>query len=142
MCYATRFIVTVTAVLVVWGGAMLFGMNASASAEPSPSVHQVSTSSQSPGWTERLKGQTIMENAVEGRAERAALVELQHRRLIRQMQKDTQPEGDTSGAFNTTSMMHQYGAGPANGLLASNSDLEPVSMKGGAVPKNRAGTAL
>ncbi|MDE0487030.1 MAG: hypothetical protein OXH80_08635, partial [Nitrospira sp.] len=135
MCYATRSIFTVTAALTIWGGAMLFGWNASADAEAPPAVHQVSMSSQSPGWAERLKGQTIMENAVEGRAERAALVELQHQRLMQQMQKDAQQKGDTSGAFDTMSMMHQYGAGPANGLLASNSDVEPVSMKGGLCPK-------
>jgi len=135
MCYTTRFIFTATAALAIWGGAMLFGLNASAGAEAPPAVHQVSMSSQSPGWAERLKGQTIMENAVEGRAERAALVELQHQRLMRQMQKDMQHKGDASGAFNTMSMMHQYGAGPANGLLASNSDVEPVSMKGGLCPK-------
>ena len=132
---ATRLIFTVTAVLAMGGGAMLFGLNASADAEAPSAVHQVSMSSQSPGWAQRLKGQTIMENAVEGRAERAALVELQHQRLMQQMQKDMQQKGDASGAFKTMSMMHQYGAGPANGLLASNSDVEPVSMKGGLCPK-------
>ena len=132
MCYTTRSIFTVMVALAAWGGAMLSDMNASAN---SASPHKVSMSSQSPGWAERLKGQTITENAVEGRAERAALVELQHRRLMQQMQKDGQHKGDASGAFNTMSMMHQYGAGPANGLLASNSDVEPVSMKGGLCPK-------
>ena len=33
------------------------------------------------------------------------------------------------------SMIHQYGGGPENGLLASNSGVEPVSMKGGLCPK-------
>ena len=45
--------------------------------------------SQSPGWAERLKGQTIVENAMEGRAERAALVEQQHQRMMQQVEKDT-----------------------------------------------------
>ena len=57
MCNATRSIFTVTAALAIWGGAMLFGLNASAHAETSPSVHKVSMSSQSPAWAERLKGQ-------------------------------------------------------------------------------------
>ena len=136
MFYSTRAIFTVAVAVAVWGCALPFGVTSPVHArDASPAAHQVTMSSQSPGWAERLKGQTITENAVEGRAERAAMVELQHQRLMQQMQKDTLQKGDASGAFNTMSMMHQYGAGPANGLLASNSDVEPVSMKGGLCPK-------
>ena len=51
---------------------------------------------QSPAWAERLKGQTIVENAQEGRAERAALVEKQHERLMQQMQEEM-TESPTGG---------------------------------------------
>lgn len=81
-------------------------------------------------WAERLKGQTIVENAQEGRAERAALVEQQHNRLMEQMQKET-AESTNTGGFNTMSMMHQYGAGKGNYLLHSDADVEPVSLTGG-----------
>lgn len=84
---------------------------------------------ESPAWAERLKGQTIIENAQEGRAERAALVEKQHERLMQQMQKEMSESN--SGGYNTMSMMHQYGAGKGNYLLASDSDIEPVAMAGG-----------
>ena len=135
MFHGTRLTLAVTAALALWGGAIGFGMNSIANAQDTSHVHETGMSAQSPGWAERLKGQTITENAVEGRAERAAMVELQHQRLMQQMQKDSENRGGTEGAFNTMSMMHQYGAGPGNGLLASNPDVEPVSMKGGLCPK-------
>ncbi len=105
---------------------------ASAESEVSGSAPVVRTSGmdhQSPAWAERLKGQTIVENAQEGRAERAALVEKQHERLMQQMQKEMTESN--SGGYNTMSMMHQYGAGKGNYLLASDGDLEPVAMTGG-----------
>ena len=127
MYHGTRFTLTITAALAIWGSAMLFGMNSTANAQDSsPPAHKVAMSSQSPGWAERLKGQTIIENSIEGRPERAAMVELQHQRLMQQMQKDKQHRGDTDGAFNSMSMMHQYGAGPGNGLLASNSGVQSL----------------
>ncbi len=94
-----------------------------------PLIHATGMNQQSPGWAERLKGQTIVENAQEGRAERAALVERQHERLMRQMEHEA--EDSNSGGFDTMSMMHQYGAGKGNYLLSSDTDAEPVSMNGG-----------
>ena len=91
--------------------------------------------SQSPGWAEKLKGQTIVENSMEGRAERAALVEQQHNRLMQQMQKDMEHNGPNTGMYNSMSMIHQYGGGPGNGLLSSSMEVEPVSGKGGLCPK-------
>lgn len=91
-----------------------------------PLLHTTGMSHQSPTWTERLKGQTIVENAQEGRAERAALVEQQHERLMRQMGREAGASG--SGGFDTMSMMHQYGAGKGNYLLSSDADIEPVSL--------------
>ena len=36
-----------------------------------------------PGWTQQLKGQTVVENAIEGRAGNAEKMEMQHHRLAR-----------------------------------------------------------
>ena len=93
---------------------------------------------ESPGWAEQLKGQTIVEDAMEGRAERAALVEQQHQRMMQQMQKNMDHKGAETGAFNSMSMIHQYGVGRANGLLASTPGVEPVSMNGGKCPETAA----
>ena len=121
--------------------AMMFMPLTSVGAEEGKStsmVHKTGMAHQdSPGWAEKLKGQTIVENTVEGRAERAALVELQHQRLMEQMEKETAGSPNT-GAFNTMSMMHQYGAGKENGLLMSDTTSEPVSGKGGLCPKTAA----
>ncbi|MDR4500133.1 MAG: LysM peptidoglycan-binding domain-containing protein [Nitrospirales bacterium] len=119
--------------------AVVFLPFASASAEDVESnnhmVHKTGMTHQdAPAWAEKLKGQTIVENSVEGRAERAALVELQHQRMMKQMEKEMAHSPNT-GAFNTMSMMHQYGAGKENGLLMSSSGQEPVSGKGGLCPK-------
>ena len=105
--------------------------------DPSADIHPVAMNQANAGWAEKLKGQTIIENSVEGRAERAALVELQHQRLMQQMQKEMgqqRHQSHNTGAYNSMSMMHQYGAGPANGLLASNAGVEPVSDRGGRCP--------
>ncbi len=93
-----------------------------------PLLHTTGMKHQSPAWAERLKGQTIVENAQEGRAERSMLVEQQHERLMRQMGREADASG--SGGFDTMSMMHQYGAGKGNYLLSSDADIEPVSMGG------------
>ena len=138
MRHGTRALLTTTACVALLSGGTLLGNSFAVEGEDashSSVSHQVAMSNQSsPGWAERLKGQTITENAVEGRAERAALVELQHQRLMDQMQKEMQHQDPNSGAYNTMSMMHQYGAGPENGLLASNSGAEPVSDRGGRCP--------
>ena len=101
-------------------------------------VHKAGMTSQSPGWAEKLKGQTIVEDSMEGRAERAALVEQQHQRMMQQMEKEMDHKGAETGAFNGMSMIHQYGGGPGNGLLSSNIGVEPVSMNGGKCPKTAA----
>ncbi|NKB82333.1 MAG: multicopper oxidase domain-containing protein [Nitrospirales bacterium] len=120
------------------GGGVVFTPSAFVKAEEpvgEPGTHTVSMSHQShPGWAERLKGQTITENAIEGRAERAAMVELQHKRLMEQMNKARGQQESNTGGYNTMSMMHQYGAGKANGLLMSNPEAEPVSGQGGRCP--------
>ncbi len=90
---------------------------------------------QTPAWAERLKGQTVVENAIEGRPERAALVERQHQRLMEQMQKEMSHQTRGSGGlFSRTAMMHQYGAGGQDYLLASDPEVEPVAQRAGRCP--------
>jgi FtsP/CotA-like multicopper oxidase with cupredoxin domain len=91
-----------------------------------------------PGWAQTLKGQTIVEESLEGRGGRSEKVELQHHRLMRQM--DQQMTGDaqaqwTSGGYNGMSMMHQYmGQDGSSFLLMSDNKAEPVGMDGGKCP--------
>ena len=64
-----------------------------------------------PGWTQQLKGQTVVENAMEGRAGNAEKMEVQHHRLMQKLEEQAQKDAkaqQTSGAFNEMSMMHQY----------------------------------
>ena len=137
MYHGKRVLFTVSAFLALFGGATMWGSPSFVKAEDATDqhVHPVGMTSQSPGWAEKLKGQTIVEDAMEGRAERAALVEQQHQRMMQQMEKDMDHRGGDTGAFDSMSMIHQYGGGPANGLLASSSGVEPVSMNGGLCPK-------
>ncbi|MCI0426840.1 MAG: multicopper oxidase domain-containing protein, partial [Nitrospiraceae bacterium] len=107
-----------------------------ASAENSPQPGQmlsqhVAMNHQLPGWAEKLKGQTIVEDAMGGKAERSAMVELQHQRIMEHMVQDPQMQGVNTGMYNTSSMMHQYGAGGQDMLLVSDPRVEPVAMTGG-----------
>jgi hypothetical protein len=131
-----RKFMTVAAFLALFGGAVFLGSPSFVGAQDgsSPGVQPVSTSSPSGGWAERLKGQTITENSVEGRAERAAKVELQHQRMMDQMQREMEHQPKNTGTFNEMSTMHQYGAGKGNGLLMSDLEAQPVSNKGGRCP--------
>ncbi|GJL63531.1 MAG: hypothetical protein NPIRA04_21850 [Nitrospirales bacterium] len=88
-------------------------------------------------WVEQLKGQTIVEDAMEGRADRAAKVDQQHLRLMKQMNHQMQTVRNASnanGSYNTMSMLHQYGAGGQDYLLASDNKGEPVSAQAGRCP--------
>ncbi|MGH7229970.1 MAG: multicopper oxidase domain-containing protein [Nitrospiraceae bacterium] len=87
----------------------------------------------SPDWAEKLKGQTIVEDVMEGHPERTEMVERQHQRFMRQMEQDASAQR-TSGFFNDMSMMHQYGAGNQDYLLMSQTGTEPVSNLGGRCP--------
>jgi FtsP/CotA-like multicopper oxidase with cupredoxin domain len=96
-------------------------------------VHQ-----ESPGWAERLKGQTILEDIQEGHPERAAMVERQHDRIMLQMNSESDGQSHaahtSSGFYNNMSNMHQYGAGGQDLLLASDRNVEPVATSGGRCP--------
>ncbi|MFQ5991998.1 MAG: hypothetical protein ACE5NA_06130, partial [Nitrospiraceae bacterium] len=92
------------------------------------------------GWQQELKGQTLVEEAIEGRAGLSEKVELQHHRLMRRMEQQAQQDAGaqkTSGGFNNMSMMHQYmGQDGASWLLATDWSAEPTSTKGGRCPSS------
>jgi hypothetical protein len=88
-------------------------------------------------WVEKLKGQTVVEDSIEGRPDRAAKVDVQHQRMMNrmghQMQEDMS-KGTTDGSYNNTAMLHQYGAGGQDYLLASDHETEPVLSQSGRCP--------
>jgi len=147
MFYPTRTALGLSGMLALFVGAMGLLPISTALAESDQSIasdmmHMTSMSQPSPGWAERLKGQTIVENVMEGRGERAALVERQHNRMMNQMQKEMGDSRNTGG-YNTMSEIHQYGGGPGNYLLSSDGDVEPVSNTGrGDVPFHSTGETL
>ena len=87
----------------------------------------------SPGWAEQLKGQTVVEDVMEGHPERTAMMERQHQRVMEQMQRDATAQR-TGGSFNDVNMMHQYGAGGQDVLLMSQPGGDLVSTSGGRCP--------
>ena len=94
-----------------------------------------------PGWTQQLKGQTVVENAIEGRAGNAEKMEMQHHRLMEKLESQAKKDAQatpTSGAFNEMSMMHQYmGQDGSSFLLMSDPGKgEPVLSSGGKCPAN------
>ena len=95
------------------------------------SSQHVAMNHQLPGWAEQLKGQTIVEDAMSGMPERSAMVEQQHQRIMEHMAQDPQVQGVNTGMYNTSSMMHQYGAGGQDMLLVSDPRVEPVAMTNG-----------
>ncbi len=127
----TRNAVTSLSLGLFLGGISLFSAGTLLAGESHETmVHKTGMTHQdTPAWAEKLKGQTIVENAIEGRAERAALVEKQHEKMMQQIEKET-AGSPNAGAYNNMSTMHQYGAGMGNYLLASESEVEPVAMKG------------
>ena len=60
-------------------------------ASPEESSHEGhATSVALPGWTQQLKGQTVVENAIEGRAGNAEKMEMQHHRLMQKLEQQAQ----------------------------------------------------
>jgi len=52
-------------------------------------------------WAQQLKGQTIVEDSIEGRPDRAAMVELQHNRLMDHMASQVEVgQAPNTGLFN------------------------------------------
>src|SRR5213594_1463964 len=121
--------------LSMMAGGVLLWLPLVASAESSSHADHTAMTHQTPGWAEQLKGQTIVEDAMAGRPERAALVERQHERIMLQMQQDLQTQ-TADGFYNNMSMMHQYGAGGQDLMLVSDPRIEPVAMQGGRCPSS------
>jgi manganese oxidase len=91
-------------------------------------------SHQTPSWFEQLKGQTVIEDTISGRPERAAMVEVQHDRIMSQMQNDLSANM-TDGLFNNMSMMHQYmGQDGSSWLLAVDSEARLSNPPGAKCP--------
>ena len=137
---ATSVAVGLQTVLLASSLVALPGAFAAGSAEKGQHVHAVPVAGPAAGinWQEALKGQTRVEEAIEGRAGRSEVVEMQHNRLMRkldeQMAQDAQAH-QTSGMFNGMSTMHQYmGQDGSSFLLMSDNKAEPVSMAGGKCP--------
>ena len=77
MFYSHPFTIKVTPFLgLLMGGLLVIPLSGALAESPPPSelIHKTGMTTQTPGWVEQLKGQTIMENAIEGRPERAAMV--------------------------------------------------------------------
>src|SRR5262249_36852822 len=110
-------------------------------AEPGGSHDGHATPVSMPGWTQALKGQTVVENAIERRAGNAEKMEMQHHRLMEKLEQQAQQDAkaqQTSGAFNNMSMMHQYMGqdGSSFLLMTDASKGEPVLSNGGKCPAN------
>ena len=122
---------------LLYGAVLLLCVPFTAWAEPAqkhPALDQPSALSHPvASWAEQLKGQTVLEDVLEGRPERAAMVERQHERIMVQLDHDAAMQ-HTSGRYNNMSMMHQYGAGGQDLLLMSDQRTEPVAREGGRCP--------
>ncbi|WNM62511.1 multicopper oxidase domain-containing protein [Candidatus Nitrospira neomarina] len=118
-----------------WLGPSVVGAeNASA-----PHVHQTGMAHQeSSGWAEQLKGQTRVEDALEGRAGLSEKIEVQHHRIMRRLEEQGQQDAQVqanSGVFNNVSMMHQYmGQDGSSYLLAVDPDAALSTGSGAKCP--------
>ena len=134
VCVPTRVLGAMAAVALL-GAPLASAENSSHSSHSSQagqtSSQHVAMNHQLPGWAEKLKGQTIIEDTIEGKSNRAPMVEQQHQRIMEHMAQDPQVQGVNTGMYNTSSMMHQYGAGGQDMLLVSDPRVEPVALTGG-----------
>ncbi len=122
----------VAAALVVPAGVLAADSDAHKGHEVNHAAMGMIDNSKEP-WAQRLKGQTIVEDAMSGRASRSALVEMQHNRLMEQMTRQVQTgQATNTGMFNGMSTMHQYDG--QGFLLASQPNTEPVAVAGGRCP--------
>ncbi|MDP1948128.1 MAG: hypothetical protein Q8L77_11580, partial [Nitrospirota bacterium] len=133
----TRLALMLQSVLLAGSLVATPGLFAAGAGEESHQGH--ATPVAMPGWTQQLKGQTVVENAMEGRAGNAEKMEMQHHRLMEKLEQQAQKDAkaqQTSGAFNEMSMMHQYmGQDGSSFLLMSDGTKgEPVMTSGGKCP--------
>lgn len=95
MYHGRKAFLTGIAFLALFGGSPLIGGASSVEAESASSLqkaHKMAMTSPSAGWAEKLGGQTVLENSIEGRAERAARVELQPQRMMDQMTREMEQQ--------------------------------------------------
>jgi manganese oxidase len=128
-CMHSRMIGLIVAIALL--GVPLASAENSSQTGP-PSLQRMSH--QLPGWAEKLKGQTIVEDTIGDRPNRSAMIEQQHQRIMEHMAHDPQIQDINTGMFNTSSMMHQYGAGGQGMLLVSDPRAEPAETSGGKCP--------
>jgi len=133
----TRLALMLQSVLLAGSLVATPGLFAAGAGEESHQGH--ATPVAMPGWTQQLKGQTVVENAIEGRSGNAEKMEMQHHRLMEKLEQQAQKDAkaqQTSGAFNEMSMMHQYmGQDGSSFLLMSDGTKgEPVMTSGGKCP--------
>ncbi len=116
----------------------LVGSPAVFAAESQHEGHVVSPKATPIGWQQQLKGQTIVEDAIEGRGERSEKIELQHHRLMRKLEEQAQQDAQaqmTSGAYNGMSTMHQYmGQDGSSFLLAVDPQTDLAGPNGAKCP--------
>lgn len=100
--------------------------------------HQHHSTAPSVGWQQQLKGQTIVEESIEGRAGISEKLEMQHNRLMRRIEEQAQNDARahrTSGAFNNMSTMHQYmGQDGSSFLLAVDPQTDLAGVDGAKCP--------
>ena len=116
-------------------------------ASPESSHEGHATSVTMPGWTQQLKGQTVVENAIEGRAGNAEKMEMQHHRLMDKLEHQAQEDAKaqhTSGAFNNMSMMHQYMGqdGSSFLLMTDRAKVSRSRFQVGNVPQTRRSASM
>ncbi len=120
-------------VAAAMAGALVYAPLATAGEQDSSGHVHSAAGPRMPAWAEQLKGQTIVEDVMEGRPERTAMMERQHQRIMNQMAQDAETQR-TGGFYNHVNMLHQYGAGNQDVLLMSGSGAEPVVASGGRCP--------
>ena len=128
VCVPTRMLGVIAAAALLWAP---LASAENASHADHPATPAVAMNHQVPSWAEQLKGQTIVEDTMPKGVNRAAMVDQQHQRIMEHMTQDPQVQGVNTGMYNTSAMMHQYGAGGQDMLLVSDPRVEPVAMTGG-----------
>jgi len=92
-CVLTRMLGAIAAMALI--GVPL--ASAENSSQPGQTPPHMAMNHQLPGWAEKLKGQTIVEDAMGGKAERSAMVEQQHQRIMEHMAQDPKCRVSTRG---------------------------------------------
>ena len=141
MYHGKRKFLTASILLALIGGATFWATPSFVGAENGspPHVHQTGmTHQESSGWQEQLKGQTRVEDALEGRAGLSEKIEVQHHRIMRRLEEQAQQDAQAqanSGVFNNVSMMHQYmGQDGSSYLLAVDPQVDLSAGNGAKCP--------